>query len=96
MTNWMNRWASSLPVKMVITGHWLPRVPAWGEGALTGAIDLTRYDGPWDLAENLEQEELYLSYLTMFGTAEAKFTLQGYWSDWDATDQILCARCARG
>jgi len=59
-----------------------------GKGALTGAIDLTRYDGPWDLEENLEQEKLYLSYLTAFGTAEAKFTLQGYWSDWDATDQI--------
>lgn len=57
-------------------------------GALTGAADLTRYDGPWDLPENLEQEKVYLSYLTVFGGAQAKFTLQGYWSDWDATDQI--------
>lgn len=59
-----------------------------GEGVFTGAIDLTRYDGPWDLAENLEQEKLYLSYVAPFGAAQAKFTLQGYWSDWDATDQI--------
>ena len=59
-----------------------------GDGALTGAIDVTRYDGPWALDENLEQQKLYLSYLTDVGAAEAKFTLQGYWSDWDSTDQI--------
>ena len=59
-----------------------------GEGALTGAIDVTRYDGPWELDENLEQEKLYLSYVETIGIAEAKFTLQGYRSNWDATDQI--------
>ena len=58
------------------------------EGVLTGALDLTRYEGPWDLEENLEQEKLYLSYQTELGTAQAKLTVQGYWSDWDATDQI--------
>ncbi|MEM7504063.1 MAG: TonB-dependent receptor [Pseudomonadota bacterium] len=59
-----------------------------GGGTFTGALDMTRYDGPWDLEENLEQEKLYISYLTEVGDAQAKFTLQGYWSDWDATDQI--------
>ena len=59
-----------------------------GGGALTAAVDLSRYDGPWDLDENLEQEKLYLSYLTRLGSAEAKLTLQGYWSDWNSTDQI--------
>ena len=59
-----------------------------GNGALTGAVDVTRYDGPWALDENLEQEKLYLSYLTTFDGAEVKFTAQGYWSDWDSTDQI--------
>ena len=59
-----------------------------GGAVLTGAIDLTRYDGPWDLEESLEQEKVYLSYVTTVGAAQAKFTLQGYWSDWDATDQI--------
>lgn len=59
-----------------------------GERALTGAIDISRYDGPWELEENLEQEKLYLSYLTLLGTAKAKLTFQGYWSDWNATDQI--------
>ncbi len=59
-----------------------------GNGAFTAAIDLTRYDGPWALEENLEQHKLYVSYLTNLGKAEAKFTLQGYWSDWDSTDQV--------
>lgn len=59
-----------------------------GEGWVTGALDITRYDGPWDLEENLEQSKLYLSYFTMFDGAQAKFTMQGYWSDWGATDQI--------
>ncbi|MEM7765734.1 MAG: TonB-dependent receptor [Pseudomonadota bacterium] len=59
-----------------------------GDGALTGAIDVTRYDGPWALDEDLQQEKLYVSYQAPFAFAQAKFTLQGYWSDWDATDQI--------
>ncbi len=49
-----------------------------GGGWVTGALDITRYDGPWDLEDNLEQSKLYLSYFTMFGGAQAKFTMQGY------------------
>ena len=59
-----------------------------GDGTLTGALDWSGYDGPWDLDENLQQEKLHVSYLTPLGDARAKFTLQGYSSEWDATDQI--------
>src|SRR5690606_1367991 len=33
----------------------------FGNGVLTSALDLTRYDGPWALEENLQQDKVYLS-----------------------------------
>jgi hypothetical protein len=59
-----------------------------GAGALTAALDVTAYDGPWRLDENLQQNKLYLGYVGRLGNAATKFTFQGYSSEWDATDQI--------
>jgi len=59
-----------------------------GESSITGAIDVTRYDGPWAMEENLEQEKLYLGYAYLLGTAPAKLDFHAYFSGWNATDQI--------
>lgn len=59
-----------------------------GPGALTAALDVTTYDGPWRLDENLEQNKIYLGYVGRVGDADTKWTFQGYSSEWDATDQI--------
>ena len=59
-----------------------------GGGALTGALDLTRYDGPWDLDEDLEQLKFFAAYGVELGGAEARLTLQGYDNEWNSTDQI--------
>ncbi|HEX7035430.1 MAG TPA: Plug domain-containing protein, partial [Pseudomonadales bacterium] len=59
-----------------------------GSGVLTSALDVTRYDGPWTLEENLRQDKVYLSYAVPLGGADLKVTLQGYEGEWDATDQI--------
>ena len=59
-----------------------------GQGVFTGALDVTRYDGPWDLDENLEQNKFHGSYAFQLGGAQVRLTAQGYDSEWDSTDQI--------
>lgn len=59
-----------------------------GGGALTAALDVTRYGGPWALDENLEQSKFYLSYAGQLAGARGKLTLQGYDGSWRATDQV--------
>jgi len=61
---------------------------AVGESTLTGALDLTGYEGPWVLDENLEQVKAYLAYSFSLGNARARLDLQHYDSAWDSTDQI--------
>ncbi len=52
------------------------------------ALDVTGYEGPWQLDENLKQTKFYLASTFQFARARAKVALQGYDSSWDATDQI--------
>ncbi|MEL7450047.1 MAG: TonB-dependent receptor, partial [Pseudomonadota bacterium] len=59
-----------------------------GNGVLTGVIDATRYDGPWEINEDLKQDKLFLSYAFDAGSARARITFQGYDGEWDSTDQI--------
>lgn len=66
-----------------------------GEGALTGAVDLTRYEGPWSLDEDLEQLKIFGAYSGRVGEAGLRITVQGYDGDWNATDQIP-QRAVRG
>lgn len=58
------------------------------DGAVTGALDLTRYQGPWQLDEDLQQLKAFAAYAGMLGNADLRLTVQGYDSDWNATDQI--------
>jgi len=59
-----------------------------GDGTLTGALDTTFYDGPWEIDENLEQYKAYLGYDFELAGRPARVSLQGYRGDWDSTDQI--------
>ena len=59
-----------------------------GKGVLTGAVDATRYDGPWRLDENLQQHKFHLGYGHGFGTVEVRAALHGYDGQWNATDQV--------
>ena len=59
-----------------------------GNGVLTGAVDGTSYEGPWQLDEDLTQTKLFLGYGLRLGLAEAQIALHGYEGEWNATDQI--------
>ena len=59
-----------------------------GNGTLLGAVDITRYEGPWDLDENLEQNKAHFNYRFNVGELTADIGLQLYENTWDATDQI--------
>ena len=59
-----------------------------GNGVLTGAVDATRYDGPWRLDEDLEQYKVHLGYGHGFGSVEVRAALHGYDGQWNAADQI--------
>ncbi len=59
-----------------------------GPGVVTGAFDVTVYDGPWELEEDLEQYKLYLAYTVELGAVRARLTAQAYDGEWDSTDQI--------
>ena len=56
--------------------------------AVTGAIDVTRYDGPWSMEEDLEQEKVFLGYAYSLGEVPAKLDFHVYFGNWNATDQI--------
>ncbi len=58
------------------------------EGAVTGAVDVTGYEGPWQLDEDLEQVKAFGSYAGRLGNADLRVTVQAYDSEWNATDQI--------
>ncbi len=57
-------------------------------GEITAALDLARYDGPWQRDENSRQNKAWVSMRTNLGNVPTRFMFQGYDSDWDATDQI--------
>ena len=59
-----------------------------GPGVLTGALDMTRYNGPWKKPENLEQDKFQVRYVFPLGSAQVLLDLKGYEGDWDSTDQI--------
>ncbi len=58
------------------------------EGVVTGAVDVTGYEGPWRLDEDLEQAKAFGSYAGRLGNANLRVTVQAYDSEWNATDQI--------
>src|SRR5262245_13226642 len=61
---------------------------AVGEGTLLAAIEGTKYNGPWDVPDNIRKINGVLRYSQ--GTATDGFTLTGmaYSNGWNATDQV--------
>ena len=59
-----------------------------GQGTLTGAGEIVRYDGPWAIPDAVRKYNGVLRYTE--GTAENGFTLTGmaYTNSWHSTDQI--------
>lgn len=62
-------------------------VDAFG-GSVTGALDMTRYEGPWELDEDLDQRKGYLAWQRQFDDIQLRLAWQGYDSEWISTDQI--------
>ncbi|MEM9182406.1 MAG: TonB-dependent receptor [Pseudomonadota bacterium] len=60
----------------------------WAGGTITGALDYTGYDGPWELPEDLDQKKLYAAYTQENGGLKTRYTASFYDSGWTSTDQI--------
>lgn len=58
------------------------------DGMVTVAADHNRYDGPWEIDEDLRQTRFFVNYKTRVGNAAAKISMLGYSGDWNSTDQI--------
>jgi outer membrane receptor protein involved in Fe transport len=59
-----------------------------GNGDLTVAGQWKTYDGPWQLAENLQHESFWAKYATQAGGADLELTSSIYHATWDPTEQI--------
>ena len=59
-----------------------------GAVTVTSALDVTGYEGPWDLPEDLRQVRLHVGAGFDVGSSRAQITLQGYDGEWDSTDQV--------
>lgn len=57
-------------------------------GSMTAAIDVTGYEGPWEIDENLKQHKAHVSWAPTVDDLQIQFALDYYDADWDATDQI--------
>lgn len=66
-------------------------------GRLLGAVEIQRTDGPWDLEQDLERDNLVLRYASdeasganFFGLENSQYsvTLMAYEAQWHATDQV--------
>lgn len=55
---------------------------------ITGALDLSGYDGPWELPEDLRQNKAQLYYTAKSGDRVSRYRLSIYDSEWNATDQV--------
>lgn len=67
-----------------------------GRGDLTTVLDVTTYDGPWDLPEDLRQIKGFVRYGKDLAGGRVTLSLHGYDGDWDATDQIPRRAVASG
>lgn len=61
---------------------------AGSAGNVIGAIDVTHYDGPWEISEDLNQNKAHLSWSPTNSNRQTRFALDYYDADWNATDQI--------
>ncbi|MEJ2603108.1 MAG: TonB-dependent receptor [Gammaproteobacteria bacterium] len=65
-------------------------------GSFTGAVDATRYDGPWELDEDLQQYKFYAAWMFDLAGGSASISAQGYDGEWTSTDQIPLRAVAAG
>src|SRR5690606_10313600 len=59
-----------------------------GGALLTGIGEVKRYDGPWELDEDLAHASVWGKYLGPTDTGTLAFTLWGYKADWRPSEQI--------
>jgi outer membrane receptor protein involved in Fe transport len=59
-----------------------------GAGAITLAGALTRYNGPWDLDQDLDKRNLLMKYHEGDETYNLAISLMTYNNEWQASDQI--------
>jgi outer membrane receptor protein involved in Fe transport len=59
-----------------------------GEGELTLVGQWKSYDGPWELAENLEHEALWSKYARETSRGMLELSVSGYHAEWQPTEQI--------
>ena len=58
-----------------------------GSGDLLGAYELTRNDGPWDLAQRMRKHNVLMKY-SEHGRVSRHLTVSIYDNEWRSTDQI--------
>lgn len=59
-----------------------------GAGAITFAGAVTRYNGPWDLDQDLDKRNLLMKYHEGDETYNLAISLMAYNNEWQASDQI--------
>ena len=62
--------------------------PRAGNGHLLAALDVEHNDGPWNVADNYRKVSGLARYTTGDAVNGFSITGMGYWSTWNATDQI--------
>jgi outer membrane receptor protein involved in Fe transport len=59
-----------------------------GEGRLIGMAQWKTYDGPWELAEDLEHESAWAKYSLPLDAATLEVSVSGYHAAWRPTEQV--------
>ena len=61
---------------------------AIGSGQFLGALELERYDGPWDLPQDLDKKNALLRWSRGDSLSGLSLSLMAYDNSWDSTDQV--------
>lgn len=61
---------------------------AGSTGDIVGAVDVTQYDGPWEISEDLKQYKAHVSWSPTINSLKTQFALDYYDADWNSTDQV--------
>ena len=94
-TGWRRTWCPRPAAALATGAGWRPAGPA-GAGTLTGAGEIDRYNGPWDVPDNVRKYNGVLRYTE--GTADNGFALTGmaYTNAWHATNQTATRAVDQG
>lgn len=61
---------------------------ASGTENLVGALDVTRYDGPWEVEQEQKKTSGFVKYSVGDAVNGANFSFMGFENSWTATDQL--------